>query len=197
VYNRLTQPIALTLEDSGYMVPAGDSLRLPLTSHRPLEAHWAMVRPAAGDGRMLGSELEGSIVTDDPKGELREIVAAGANGRPRFSPVVVNATGRRLRVAVVSGSDTTDCGCSIAPGDSLNRGYYPLVPGSGIRVHDGTRAAARFDPVLVGVDSTTGAVIVRVTPASLTVPAAPTRRGATRAREEGRSQPFKTFLPVR
>jgi hypothetical protein len=197
VYNRLTEAIALTLEDSGYTVLAGDSLRLPLPPRRPLEAHWAMVRPAADDGRMLGSELEGTIATDDPKGELHEIVAPGADGRSRFSPVVVNATRRKLRVAVVSGADSADCKCAIAPGDSLHLGYYPLVPGSGIRVHDAARGAARFDPVVVGVDSNTGAVIVRVTPASLTVPAALTRRAATRARQEARSQPFKTFLPVR
>ena len=47
----------------------------------PLEAHWAMVRPAGADGRMLGSELEGTIVDDDVRGEVREIVAAGS-GRP-------------------------------------------------------------------------------------------------------------------
>jgi hypothetical protein len=111
--------------------------------------------------------------------------------------VVVNATGRRLRVVVVSGSDTTACGCSIAPGDSLHLGYYPLVPGSSIHVHDGARAAARFDPVALGVDSTTAAVIVRVTPASLTAPAEASRRESPRAREDARSQPFNTFLPVR
>src|SRR5207248_9148222 len=55
-YNRLTEPIALTLDDTGFTIPAGDSLALPLPARRPLEAHWAMVRPAAGDGSILGSE---------------------------------------------------------------------------------------------------------------------------------------------
>ena len=196
VYNRLTAPIALTLEDSAFTVAAGDSLRLPVRPHRPLEAHWAMVRPAAGDGRMLGSELEGSIVTDDPRGEVRAIVAAAADGQPLFSPLVVNGTRRRLRVTVVSGGDTTDCGCSIAPGDSLRLGYYPLEPGSGIRVHDTIRATGRFDALAVGLDSTSGAVAFRISPASLAVPAVPARRTRSGARLGERS-PVETFLPVR
>ena len=58
----------------------------------PLEAHWAMVRPTAGTGRPLGGEVEGSIVADDVRGDVREVVAAGTGGRPRFAPLVVNRT---------------------------------------------------------------------------------------------------------
>jgi len=197
VYNRLTEPIALTLEDTGFTVPAGDSLRLPLRARRPLEAHWAMVRPAAGDGRMLGSELEGAIVTDDVRGEVREVVAAAADGRWWFSPLVVNGTGRHLAVSVVSGGDTTQCGCSIAPGDSLRLGYYPLVPGSGVLVRATGRATGRFDVMDAGVESTTGAVVFRVTDASLVPPPAPASRAATPPRAESRPDPLKAFLPVR
>jgi serine/threonine protein kinase len=194
VYNRLTEPIALTIEDSGFTVPAGDSLRLPLRPRQPLEAHWAMVRPAGESGRMLGIELEGTIATEDVRGELREVVAAAADGHRRFSPLVVNGTPRPLRAAVVSGDDTTDCECSIAPGDSLRLGYYPLEPGSGVRVHNAARARGRFDAEATGVDSTTGAVVFRVTPASLEAPP-PRRRGAAHA--GARSDPLKSFLPVR
>jgi protein kinase-like protein len=196
VYNRLTEPIALTIEDSGFTVAAGDSLRLPLRPRQPLEAHWAMVRPAGQNGRMLGAELEGAIVTDDVRGELREVVAAAADGQRRFSPLVVNGTPRPLHVAVVSGGDTTDCGCTIAPGDSLRLGYYPLEPGSGIRVRNAARASGRFDAVATGVDSTTGAVAFRVTPASLmAAPATPHRRRSG-AGGDAPSEPLKSFLPV-
>jgi hypothetical protein len=200
VYNRLTEPIALTLEDTGFTVPAGDSLRLPLPAGRPLEAHWAMVRPAAGDGGMLGSEMEGSIVTDDVRGEVRELVAAAADGRRRFSPLVVNGTARRLVASVVSGGDTTECGCSIAPGDSLRLGYYPLESGSAVLVRDNARATGRFDVLDAGVDSITGAVVLRVAGASLAAPPAapaPSRRPGSRARAVSPSNPLKTFLPVR
>jgi len=196
VYNRLTEPIALTLDDTGFTVPAGDSLRLPLPARRPLEAHWAMVRPAAGDGRILGSELEGSIVSDDVRGEVRQVVVAAADGRPRFSPLVVNGTPRRLTVAVVSGRDTTDCGCWIPPGDSLRLGYYPLEPGSGVRVRDPRRAAGQLAVAAAGVDSVTGAVVFRVSSASLTARAA-SRHSGTRAPTSPRQNPLRTFLPVR
>ncbi len=200
VHNRLTEPIVLTIDDTGFTVGTGDSLRLPLRARQGLEAHWAMVRPGAADGRMLGAALEGSIVADDVRGELREIVAPSADGRPRFSPMVVNGTRRWLRAAVVSGRDTTECGCSIAPGDSLRLGYYALAPGSGVRVSDTARATGRFDVSASGVDSTSGAVVLRVSDASLVtppLPPPPVRRGAARQRTVAQPNPLKSFLPVR
>ena len=196
VHNRLTEPIAVTLEDTGFTVAAGDSLRVPLRARAPLEAHWAMVRPAGPEGRTLGGEVEGSILSDDVRGEVRQIVSAGSDGRRRFSPLVVNATPRRLHVIVVSGSDTSDCGCSIAPGDSLRLGYYPLVPGSGVRVRDTARAMGRFDAMLTGVDSASGAVVFRVTPRSLIAPP-PVLRLEPPARATVPPNPLKGFLPVR
>ena len=84
VYNRLTEPIALTLEDTGFTVAAGDSLRLPVTARQPLEAHWAMVRPTAGDGRMLGAEVEGSIVSDAARGRCARSSPRAPAARPAF-----------------------------------------------------------------------------------------------------------------
>jgi hypothetical protein len=195
VHNRLTQPIAVTLDDTGLTVPPGDSLRLPLQAREPLEAHWAMVRPSGSDGRMLGSQLEGTIVSDDVRGEVREVVGAGGDGRRRFSPLVMNATPRTIRATVVSGRDSADCACSIAPGDSLRLGYYLLLPGSGVRVFDAVRATGRYDATTAAVDSVSGAVVFRVTSASLRPPAAP--RAAPRARTAPRPNPLKSFLPVR
>ena len=196
VHNRLTEPIAVTLDDTGFTVAAGDSLRLPLRARAPLEAHWAMVRPTEPGGRMLGAEVEGTIVRDDVRGEVRQIVGAGTDGRRWFSPLVVNATARRLRVAVVSGRDTSDCGCSIAPGDSLRLGYYPLVPAAGVRVRDTTRAMGRFDAMLTGVDSVSGAVVFRVAPSALIAPPR-MPRPEPRARATAPPNPLKGFLPVR
>jgi len=95
----------------------------------------------------------------------------------------------------MSGGDTTDCRCSIAPGDSLRLGYYPLAPGSGVRVHDATRATGRFDAVATGVDSATGAVVFRVSPGSLALPPIPVRRRAPPPDTTPHS-PVKSFLPV-
>jgi hypothetical protein len=194
VYNRLIEPIALTLDDTGFTVPAGDSLRLPLQARRALEAHWALVRPATDDGGILGGELEGSIVRNDVRGEVREIVAAAANGRRWFSPLVLNGTRRRLTVAVIAGHDTIDCGCSIPSGDSLRLGYYLLQPGSGIRVHDARPAAGLLAVTAAGVDSASGAAVFRVSPGALAV-TAPPRRAVKR--QPPRPNPLGTFLPVR
>jgi hypothetical protein len=196
VHNRLTEPIAVTLDDTGFTVAAGDSLRTPLRARAALEAHWAMVRPTEPGGRMLGNEVEGTIARDDVRGEVRQIVGAGTDGRRWFSPLVVNATARRLHVTVVSGRDTSDCGCSIAPGDSLRLGYYPLVPAAGVRVRDTTRAMGRFDAMLSGVDSVSGAVVFRVAPSSMIVPPR-VPRPEGRARSTAPPNPLKGFLPVR
>jgi tRNA A-37 threonylcarbamoyl transferase component Bud32 len=218
VHNRLTEPVALTLGDTGLTVPPGDSLRLPLRAGAPLEAHWAMVRPSGSDGRMLGSDLEGSIVSDEMRGEMRETIGAGADGRRRFSPLVVNATPRRLHATVVSGRDSSDCACSIAPGDSVRLGYYLLLPGSGVRVRDVANASGRFEARAAEVDSLSGAVVFRVTSSSLIAPplpppsparspsrprssaSSPSRtapRAAPRAPAEPPRNPLKSFLPVR
>jgi Protein kinase domain len=201
VYNRLAEPIALTLDDTGFTVGSGDSLRLPVPARHPLEVHWAMVRPTGGQGSPLGAEVEGTIASDGVRGELREIVAAGAGGQARFSPLLVNRTTRRLDAAVVTGRDTLDCRCSVAPGDSIRLGYYPLDLTSSIRVRDNTtRATGKFNALLTGVDSVTGVVVVRVTPPSLVPPVptrVPARPSTARSRPAERSDPLRSILPIR
>ncbi|MBA3497539.1 MAG: serine/threonine protein kinase, partial [Gemmatimonadales bacterium] len=202
VHNRLTEPIALTLGDTGYTIGPGDSLSLPVRARQGLEAHWAMVRPAGSTGRMLGAALEGSIVSGDVRGVVREVVDATRDGRRRFSPMIVNGSRNRLRASVVSGRDTTECGCSIAPGDSIRLGYYALEPGSVVRVHAAARATGRFAVHAASVDSATGAVVFRVSDASLAASPTPARRAPARqapARERAAapSNPLETFLPVR
>jgi tRNA A-37 threonylcarbamoyl transferase component Bud32 len=194
VYNRLAEPIALTLDDTGFTVGSGDSLRLPVPARHPLDAHWAMVRPTDGRGRPMGAEVEGSIARDGVRGELREVVAAGAGGQARFSPLVVNRTTRRLRAAVVTAGDTIDCGCSIAPGDSIRLGYYPLDLTSSIRVRDTSEATGKFNALLTGVDSLSGEVVVRVTPSSLVPP--PIRPAPARPRAAERRDPLRAILPI-
>jgi hypothetical protein len=51
VYNRLTEPIALTLDDTGFTVRSGDSLACAAPRRADRSGHRAMVRPAAGTGR--------------------------------------------------------------------------------------------------------------------------------------------------
>jgi hypothetical protein len=194
VENRLVQPIALTLGDSGLTISPGDSARVPLDEGQQVEAHWAMVRPDA-EGRILGKELEGSILADTARGELRRVVNAGTGGRAWFTPILVNAGSRAVRVSVMSGRDSVDCHCRVAPGDSLRLGYYPLDTGSAVRVTDKAGRTARFQSLTLLVDSVTGAAPIRVTASTLRAPAAPP--GNTRRRRPEPPNPLKSFLPVR
>ena len=194
VENRLVQPIAVTLGDSDFTISPGRSVRIPLNPGQQVEAHWAMVRPGA-EGRMLGRELEGSILADTVRGELRRVVNAGTGGQPWFTPIVVNGTSRMVRVSVISSRDSADCHCVVGPGDSLRLGYYPLDSGSAVRVTDRAGHTARFQSLTLLADSVTGAAPIRVTAALLRAPSAP--QGTPRRRRPEPSNPLKSFLPVR
>jgi hypothetical protein len=194
VENRLVQPIAVTLGDSDFTISPGDSARVQLQAGQQVEAHWAMVRPDA-EGRMLGREVEGSILADSAQGELRRVVTAGTDGRAWFTPILVNATNRAVRVFVISGRDSIDCHCDIASGDSLRLGYYPLEPASAVRVIDKAGRTARFQSLELLADSVTGAAAIRVTAAILRTPAA--APGAARRPRSEPPNPLKSFLPVR
>jgi hypothetical protein len=194
VENRLLQPIAVTLGDSDFTIPPGDSVRVPLNTGQQVEAHWAMVRPDA-QGRMLGQELEGSILVDTARGELRRVVNAGIPGRAWFAPTVVNATPGVLRASVMSGRDSADCHCRVAPGDSLRLGYYPLDSRSAVRVTDKSGRTARFQSLTLLADPVTGGASMRVTSATLSAP--PARPRTTRRGRPEAANPLKSFLPVR
>jgi hypothetical protein len=193
VENRLVQAIALTLGDSDFTISPGDSVRVSLRAGQQLDAHWAMVRPDA-QGRMLGNELEGSILADTARGELRRVVNAGTAGRAWFTPIVVNASSRPLRVSVMSGGDSADCHCRIAPGDSLRLGYYPLDTASAVRVTGQAGGTARFQSLSLLTDRTTGAAPIRVTAATLRAGSAPRRN--VRRGPPAPPNPLKSFLPV-
>jgi hypothetical protein len=163
VENRLAQPIAFSMGDTDRTLAPGDTMRLSVEEGRPVDAHWAMVQPAFA-GRLLGLELEGSIAADAVVGELRRVVEAGFGDTLRFAPTVVNRTRRPLSVTVVGDHDTTDCRCTISPGDSLRLGYYVLSPRSVVRVRDNRGATARFDAFGDRTDELSGAVSFTVRP---------------------------------
>ena len=108
-------------------------------------------------------------------------------------PVVVNATGRRVAVAVVQGGDTVDCRCRLQPGDSVGFGYWPLDRTSAVRITDAEHAVARYNALLTGVDSITGVMLVRVTRRALVAPLPVGRAGAA---SPTRTSPLQGVLPV-
>jgi tRNA A-37 threonylcarbamoyl transferase component Bud32 len=197
VENRLTEPIALTVDDTGLTIAPGDSGRLRLAAHEELEAHWAMVRPSTGE-RVLGGALEGAIAVQRVEGRLHRVVAADAGGEPRFSPTVVNRTGGWIRAAVVVGDDSLDCECRIAHGDSLRLGYYRYPERGALRVRDGSGRSARFTGFAAGRDPVSGAVVVRVEQSDLGPPPRATPRRPKPARKSNAPRnPLESFLPVR
>jgi tRNA A-37 threonylcarbamoyl transferase component Bud32 len=198
VENRLTEPIALTVEDTGLMIPAGESARLPLPGHEALEAHWAMVQPSTGE-RVLGGVVEGAIVAERVEGELRRVVDAETGGESRIAPTVVNHAGRPLRIAVMADDDSLDCDCRISNGDSLRLGYYRYTDNTAIRVTDPAGWSARFTDFAAGRDSASGAVVVLVERADLRPPrrAPPPQAKPERKTQPGRRNPLESFLPVR
>jgi tRNA A-37 threonylcarbamoyl transferase component Bud32 len=193
VRNGLAEPIALTLDDTGFTVAPADSARLPLRPGQALEAHWAVVRPGAADGRMLGATLEGTILQEAVRDDIRHEVTASGTGNGWFSPTVVNRAHRAVRAEVIVGPDTTQCGCLIAPGDSLRLGYYPAEPPSQVRIRDMAGGAARFDIDMALTDPATGSIALRVNDAALV---RVSRRSPARPPAPNRD-PLKGFLPIR
>jgi serine/threonine protein kinase len=198
VHNRLVEPIVVTVEDSGLTVGPERDVRIPVQSGAPLEAHWAMVRPSH-QGRVLGRGVEGAIIADRVEGERRELVDASAGGVVRFAPVVINRTRRGLTVTVVDADDSVDCRCSLAPGDSLRLGYYPLGGRSLVRVTSSDGRSARYPAMLAPRDSVSGAMRIRVENADL-LAAEPVRKTASPRRSPAAAQerpnPLGRILPV-
>jgi hypothetical protein len=198
VHNRLVEPIVVTVEDSGLTVGPQRDVRIPVQSGAPLEAHWAMVRPSH-QGRVLGRGIEGAIIADRVDGERRELVDASAGGVVRFTPVVINRTRRGLTVTVVDADDSVGCRCTLAPGDSLRLGYYPLGGRSLVRVTTSDGRSARYPAMLGARDSVSGAMRIPVENADLLAAKPPRktaspRRSAPAARE--RPNPLGRILPV-
>ncbi len=197
VENRLLEPIALTVEDTSLMIAPGDSGRLALPAHEPVEAHWAMVQPTTGD-RVLGGAVEGAIVAERVESELRAVVEAGSGGQSRIAPTVVNRAGRPLRVAVMSDDDSLDCECRIPDGDSLRLGYYPYSGKTAVRVTDAAGWSARITGFGERRDSSSGAVALRVNRDDLRpAPVVPSGRARPARKAEPRRNPLESFLPVR
>jgi len=223
VLNRLVEPVVLTLGDSSRTVAPGDSVVVQAQVGRPLEARWAMVRPALSPDRMLGQEVEGTMVSGRAWGVVRQLIDARTRGGLRFSPQVVNATVHPVRVIVLNPGERFDCRCLIEPGDSLRLGYYPLLPATAVRAIDPSGGEAWFSSVSGAVDSVSGAVRIVVdsltprpqvppqvpadsdtvaTPVVDSVPEVTIEEPAADSVEPPRTErdttnPLKSFLPVR
>jgi hypothetical protein len=127
-----------------------------------VEADWAVVQPSAIDGRLLGRPVQGSVVADRARGEIREVVDAETGGDVWFVPVVVNRTPGPVGVTILGPRDTIACDCPVAAGDSVRLGYYPLEPTSVIQVENSAGITARIDSLDERRNPVTGSVLVLV-----------------------------------
>ena len=194
VENRLAEPIALSVDDTSLTIPPGDEGSLALPAQGRLEASWAMVQPSVG-ARVLGEPVEGAIVAERVEGEIHRVVDAQSGGQTRFTPLVVNRTGRPLHVAVVGPADSVDCACRILGGDSLRLGYYSYTGGTGLRVTDSRGWTGRLTGIGDRRDPASGRVRIEVSGADLRSP--PGVRGKSRRPPAPeRRNPLGSFLPV-
>jgi hypothetical protein len=196
VTNGLTEAIALTVDDTGLTISSGDSAHLPVRPGHAFEARWAIVRPTAASGGILGEALEGKLVETARRGATRRVVNAGRGSQAWFAPILVNRSGDSLDATVLSQTDSVDCHCRVGPGDTLRLGYYRLSPSSAIRVVSRSGASARFSDILEQRDSLSGAVTLIVDSSSLRASHRPRSRArASPSRSEPRN-PLRGILPV-
>jgi hypothetical protein len=160
--NRLTEPVTLAVGDEALLLEPGDRARIPVPWGRRLEAHWALVRPTARDGRALGDVIEGTFTAPRASGELRTTITAEQAGARWATPLVVNRTPHAFRISVISARDSTDCGCYVPAGDSLAVGYYILSAQAAVRVTDVLGRTARYAGLDALVQPETGVVRVEV-----------------------------------
>lgn len=170
VRNQLTEAVALTLEDTALRVPPGDSVRVPVARGQPLEAHWAMVQPTSPQGRPLGGPVEGTILVDRPRGEIRRVITAGELGEGWLAPVVTNRAGRPLAAVVVAAGDTVDCRCVLQPGETLHLGYYPAAGATAVLLSDSAGWTVRLGALEATRDSVSGTVLLSVDSTELRPP---------------------------
>jgi hypothetical protein len=161
--NPLVVPVRLVVGGQEHVVPAGDTLRLPLRRGRSLVAQWTAVPPATASGAPMGVALRGTIVADRPRGALRRAAGIG-DSVPHFAPVITNATGRDLAVTMNAGLIAEQsCRCRVPSGGTgALVGYYPLFSNSSVSVQapDGRRAV--YADLAGFVDANSGAVEIRI-----------------------------------
>lgn len=165
--NRLLEPVSISVGDQALVLEPGDQTRLSVPAGRLLEAHWALVRPSARDGRALGEPFEGTFTAEHPMGELHAVIAANDAGRQRVVPFIVNTTPHAVRVSVVGPSDSAECGCFVPAGDSLALGYYAAAPEMAVRVTDVLGRTGRIEGFVASAQPETGRVRVQIDAADL------------------------------
>jgi serine/threonine protein kinase len=145
VENRLIEPIRLTWTGGGAELAPGATGRYPLPRGKAIVAQWYLVRPTGDRGQQMGSDMQGTIALEHPRGRNHRVIDMWSAGAAYFAPLISNVTDQPLGVRVNVGlAGTLDCGCRVPPGaPRVHIGYYPLFGNSNVEVTapDGRHAA--------------------------------------------------------
>ncbi|MFI5210027.1 MAG: serine/threonine-protein kinase, partial [Gemmatimonadales bacterium] len=136
VENQLIEPIRLTWTGGNAEIAPGASARLPLARGKPAVAQWYLVRPTGEQGQQMGSDMQGTIAVEHPRGKMHRVVDMWSAGSAYFAPLISNVTGQPLSIRVNVGlAGTLDCGCRVPAGTPrVHIGYYPLFQNSNVEV---------------------------------------------------------------
>ncbi|MGH7703654.1 MAG: protein kinase domain-containing protein, partial [Gemmatimonadales bacterium] len=132
--NRLVEPIRVAWNGETLSVAPGSRLVRRVPRGRQLVLQWALVRPVSDAGKELGSDMQGSIVEDRPRGKLHKVIDSRSAGAPYFAPLITNVSSRALGVLINAGlAGAVDCYCPVASGSVREHvGYYPLFLNSSV-----------------------------------------------------------------
>lgn len=159
--NRLAAPVRLVYAGRpARTVLPGESVELAVPRDGASVAEWELVRPLSAEGKPMGEEIRGAIVTRDG-GTVADSAWVRQGDADYFAPLVTNASRDVLRVTVNAGlAGARDCECAVRPGTTrVFLGYYRLYRNSTVRARAPTGGEATFrdlGPQVTRRDGTVG-----------------------------------------
>ncbi len=144
--NRLIDPIKVTLNTETLQVAPGGSLTRKIPRGQRLVAQWFLVRPVFRNGNPMGSDMQGTLADEKPRGKIHWAVDSRSAGSPYFAPLITNATNQGLGIRINAGlAGAVDCYCPVLPGVVREHiGYYPLFLNSSVQAYALDGSVATF-----------------------------------------------------
>jgi hypothetical protein len=161
--NRLTAPVRLVFGGQPpATIPPNETVELAVPRGGASVAEWELVRPLSADGKPMGEEIRGAIVSRG-RGTVADSAWVRQGDADYFAPLVTNASGDLLRVTVNAGLEgARDCECAVRPGaNRVFLGYYRLYGNSTVRVRSPGGSEATFRDLGPQVKSRDGTVGLR------------------------------------
>ncbi len=170
VENLLIEPIRLTWSSGNTEIAPGATARLPVVRGKAAVAQWYLVRPTGDQGQQMGSDMQGTIAVEHPRGRIHRVIDMWSSGSAYFAPLISNVTGQPLAIRVNVGlAGTLECGCRVPAGTPrAHIGYYPLFQNSNVEVSAPDGRHATFQDLGPRItEKAGGSVGLRFTPQDL------------------------------